>query len=173
MNKQQLRNELEEALSSLNALFALLPEEAVNTAPYAGSWTPGQLAHHVVLTNSGFLRILNGPVQATDRPVDAGVESLRSVLLNRAAKREAPETVQPPAITYDKTRLLASFQQTQSALLEAVDTLDLEPTCTSYKVPVLGHPTRWEALHFVLYHTQRHTEQLREMTSNALAKKEV
>lgn len=163
MNKQQLRNELDGALSSLYDLFAAIPDETVNTAPFAGSWTPGQLAHHVVLTNSGFLRILNGPVQDTDRPVDAGVESLRTVLLDRDSKREAPEVAQPPAIDYDKARLLATFQKTQAALLEAVDTLDPEPTCTTFKVPVLGHPTRWEAFHFVLYHTQRHLMQLQEM----------
>jgi hypothetical protein len=167
MNKQQFRNELEETLNSLYDLFASIPDDAVNTAPFTGSWTPSQLAHHVVLTNSGFLRILNGPVQHTDRPANAGVESLRTVLLDRAAKRQAPEMVQPAAIDYDKVRLLASFQKTRAALLEAVDTLDPNLLCTSYKVPVLGHPTCWEALHFVLYHTQRHLHQLQEMMEAA------
>jgi hypothetical protein len=162
MNKDQLRNELEVTLSRFYHLFSAIPGN-LNTAPFEGSWTPAQLAQHLVLANGGCLEDINGPVQDTTRPVDAGVENIRSVFLDFSTKLDSPSFVMPPVIAYDKERQLLSLREIHSGLLSAAATLDLSQTCLLFELPVLGYLTRWEVLHFVLYHTQRHMEQLRKM----------
>lgn len=163
MNKEQLRNDLDGTLSELRRLLAEIPAEGVNTRPYPGSWTPGQLARHVVLVNTGFLQLLNGNVIETSRPPDAAVEKLREVLLDFTAKRQAPESVVPSDLEYKRGSLLDALQTTREGLSAAINDLDLTQTAIDFEVPVLGHVTRWEALHFVLYHTQRHIHQLKRM----------
>jgi hypothetical protein len=172
MNKTQLRNELDASLSELYDLFSAVSEEQVNTMPFPGSWTPGQLARHLILSNSGFLQDITGPVQDTTRPYDERVDVIRTAFLNFTTQMRSPDIVRPPAMDYNKDRLLASFQKIKEGILTAVDTLDLTQTGTSFAAPKLGYLTRWEALHFVLYHTQRHIRQLKNMME-ALEKKEL
>lgn len=172
MNKDQLRSELNATLSSLYRLFATVPEEQVNTIPFPGSWSPGQLVRHLILSNSGFLQVINGPVQNTTRPYDEKMEGIRSSFLDFSTKFKSPDFVVPPAMDYHKDRLLDSYQKIKEGLLAAVDTLDLTQTGTAFELPVLGYLTRWEALHFVLYHNQRHRHQLKNMME-AMNKEEV
>lgn len=163
MNKTQLRTELDATLCELHDLFAAFPSERVNTVPFEGSWTPAQLARHLVMANGDSLDEINGPVQETNRPADAAVENIRNTFLDFSARFDAPEFVVPPAIDYDKEELLASMRTIRSGLLAAVDSCDLAQTCLLFELPVIGYLTRWEVLHFVLYHTQRHIRQLRHM----------
>lgn len=163
MNKEQLRNNLDTTLSELYDVYASIPVEAVNTQPFAGSWTPGQLVRHLVIANGGCLEEINGPVQETNRPIDAGVESIRNVFIDFSTKLKAPEFTLPPAITYEKVEGLAALDEIRRGLLAGVDTLDLSKTCLLFELPVLGYLTRCEILHFVLYHTQRHVRQLKEI----------
>lgn len=166
MNKEQLRNNLDTTLTELRDLFSAVPEDRVNTQPFPGSWTPAQLVRHLVMANGGCLEELNGPVQHTTRPYDTGVDQIRDTLLDFSVKFQSPEFVLPPAIVYNKEEQLASLKEIQSGLLAALDHLDLSQTCLLFELPVLGYLTRWEILHFVLYHTQRHIQQLRKMSLN-------
>ncbi|HEY1114521.1 MAG TPA: DinB family protein [Chitinophagaceae bacterium] len=163
MNKEQLRNDLDTTLSELYDVYASIPVEAVNTSPFPGSWTSGQLVRHLVMANGGCLEEINGPVQETTRPINTGVESIRNVFLDFSTKMTAPEFVVPPAIAYEKEEGLASLDEIRQGLLAGLDTLDLSKTCLLFELPVLGFLTRWEILHFVVYHTRRHIQQLKKM----------
>lgn len=154
---------MDAALSGLYDLFSAIPAGAVNTVPFPGSWTPAQLARHLVMANGGCLEEINGPVQETTRPIDAGVEPIKTTFLDFSQKLQAPSFVVPPAIDYDKGELLASLKDIQSGLLASLDNQDLTQTCLLFELPVLGYLTRWEILHFVLYHTRRHLRQLQGM----------
>src|SRR5688500_11280643 len=97
MNPSQLAADLQTALTDFQDTLRSIPNEALNIAPYLGSWTPGQVGRHLALSNSGFLEIINGPTRSTDRPYNAGVENLKATLLNFSTKMQAPEFVVPPA----------------------------------------------------------------------------
>ena len=165
MTQDQLAADLQAVLTEFAEALAAIPDEALNTVPFDGSWTPGQVARHINLSNSGFLQVLNGPTKPTERPYDAAIEKLRAILLDFDARRQAPEFIVPPAIPYQKDRLLASIDKIQEAL-PPVFGLDLTATCTAFELPGVGHATRLEALHFMLYHTQRHLRQLRHIAAN-------
>jgi hypothetical protein len=170
MNKQHLRCELDTTLTGFHDLFSTLPTATINTVPFPGSWTPAQVARHLVMANGGCLEEINGPVQDTARPADAGVENIRSVFLDFSTRMEAPDFVVPPFMQYEKDPLLTALRDIRSGLLTAIDTRDLSQTCLLFELPVLGYLTRWEVLHFVLYHTRRHHVQLQKMTEIILEK---
>lgn len=163
MNKTQLASDLQTVFSDFQQVLSAIPDDRLNVVPRPGSWTPGQLARHVILSASGFLQVINGPAQATDRPYDAGVDKLRATFLDFTTKMKSPEFVVPQAIDYDKGRLLDSIEKIRTGLPPVFVTLDLTQTCTAFELPRTGYLTRWEALHFILYHTQRHLHQLRKM----------
>jgi hypothetical protein len=163
MNKTDLANDMQTVFTDFRQVLSAIPNDRLNIVPHPGSWTPGQLARHVILSASGFLQVLNGPSRPTERPYDAGVEKLRATFLDFSTKMKSPEFVVPKAVDYDKARLLDSLETIRYGLSSVINNLDLTQTCTAFELPRTGYLTRWEALHFILYHTQRHLHQLRQM----------
>ena len=158
--QQQLITELEATGAKLIEELSKIEDELWNAIPFEGSWTPGQLAQHLILSNGGFAELIHGPVKTTERPVDVMVEELKTAFLDFSIKMQSPEFVLPPTRHYNKGEQISTLQKIHKALLEAANNTDLTQTCLAFELPSIGYITRLEALYFVLYHTQRHTQQL-------------
>ncbi len=59
--------------------------------------------------------------------------------------------------------MLAAWEDTKAKITEAIKTLDLSATCTVFELPGFGEFTRSEWIWFAIYHTQRHTHQLKNI----------
>lgn len=158
--KQNLRAEINATMKRLIQLLSSFDQEQINIIPFEGSWTAGQLAEHMVKSNGGFLQLLSGPVTDTKRNPDDLEESIKSVFLNFSTKMKSPDFVVPETKHYEKEDLLLHLEKIRTGLDHAITTLDLTKTCTGFELPVYKFLTRYEALCFVLYHTQRHIHQL-------------
>lgn len=167
MNKAALKRDLEQILTELEQKIGSLDEDQLNAVPFEGSWTPAQLARHLIKSNGGLLHMLNGPVQDTKGDKEDLTEMIKMHMLDFSNRMTAPEPIGPPKRDYQKEKLLQSLEEIRKGILQSVDTLDLSKTCTLYAMPVMGYLTRWEALHFILYHTQRHMHQLKNMIEKA------
>ena len=98
-------SEADQTFSELLNTFSGIGEEKINTVPFEGSWTPGQLAQHIVLSAGGFVNLLNGPVKETERSPEANVGMLRSLFLNFDTKMKSPDFIVPEQKNYDKQKL--------------------------------------------------------------------
>lgn len=107
--------------------------------------------------------ILTAPVKKTNRAPDEKVESIKSVFLNFDIKMSSPEFITPSAQLIEKEALLNSLKDRTSKILEISESLDLSETCTAFSLPGSGEFTRLEWLYFILYHTQRHIAQLKNI----------
>lgn len=143
--------------------LSLISKEDINTVPFEGSWTAGQLAQHLILSNGGFLDMMNGPAKETKRAPGELIPSIKSVFLNFDTKMQSPPFILPEMKQYDKAELLAALDGINKGMTALVHNEDLSKTCTSFEIPFFGFLTRLEALHFSMYHTQRHTHQLKNM----------
>lgn len=148
--------QLEETVDSFN-------EDDLNRVPFQGSWTAGQVARHLIISNSGFLQMLHGPVKDTLRDPNQFVENIKADFLNFNIKMKNPDFTEPENIHYKKEKLLTDMGRISEGLNQAANALDLAQTCTSFELPVYGFLTRAEAIAFVLYHTQRHIHQLKNI----------
>jgi hypothetical protein len=157
---EKIIREADETLSALEYEFSRFDSPQINEVPFEGSWTAGQLAEHLVLSNSGFLEVINGPVAETDKPADLMVKEIRKDFLNFNVKYDSPKEIYPEDRTYNQPELLKSLKQIKQGISDAITGLDLTKTCTAYELPGYGFLTRLEAIYFVIYHTQRHVHQL-------------
>jgi hypothetical protein len=73
----------------------------------------------------------------------------------------APEFIIPATETHDKDDLLNFFKAGREQIGKAIKTLDLTATC---HMPIFGKPTRLELIAFVIFHTLRHTNQVKHIT---------
>jgi uncharacterized damage-inducible protein DinB len=157
----ELLQEFEAVTNSYIDLVTALSQDEINTVPFPGSWTAAQVTEHLCKSDSAMIQALNGPVQPTTRPPDKGVNKLRSIFLDFTTKLPAPEFIIPAPGTHDKDSLIAAFKTGRDQLGKAIQTLDLTATC---HMPIFGKPTRLELIAFVIFHTQRHTNQVKHIS---------
>jgi hypothetical protein len=166
MNTIELKQQINTALSDLSEAVKLFDQENLNKIPFKDSWTGGQLVQHLILSNGGFADVMNGPTKPTTRRFDEMVEGIKNSFLNFNIKMKSPEFIVPEYKEYEKDAELNTLDQIKTKVNRVIDETDLTQTCTSFEVPVLGQLTRWECLHFILYHTQRHIRQLKNIFQN-------
>lgn len=162
---EKVINEADGTLSALENLFSNFNAKQVNEVPFADSWTAGQLANHLIMANGGFVEVINGPTTETSKPADIMVERIKGDFLNFNIKFDSPEFIYPENKDYDRAELLAKLKQIRSNVSDVLTKLDLTKTCTAFELPVYGFLTRLEAIYFIIYHTQRHTQQLKNIYS--------
>ena len=163
MKNEEIAQQADKTLTELIEMVEAVPVDKFNTVPFKDSWTAGELTQHMVMSNSGFADLLNGPVKATERAPDAAVEGIKSTFLNFEIKMESPDFIRPEKKNYDKDGLLEALSGIKADITTSAATLDLSQTCLSFELPVLGLLTRLEAVTFVICHTQRHIHQLKNI----------
>ncbi len=163
MERKELLNLINVNTEEVTGLLSPLSQKEINTIPFEGSWTAGQLAKHVIISNSGFAEMLNGPVGNRYGKHDELVQRIKADFLNFSIKMKSPEFVEPKKIDYNKEDLLSSLEALNNKLNQSIQSLDLSKTCLAFELPVYGILTRLEAVCFVIYHTKRHIHQLRNI----------
>lgn len=161
-----LLQDFERATEAYLNVVAGLSQEEINTVPYPGSWTAAQVTEHLCKSDKAMIDALNGAVYPTNRPVDAGVENLRTVFLDFSTKLPSPDFIIPGEGAYDKVTLLEAFKAGREYIGRLIETIDLSTTC---QMPIFGEPTRLELIYFVIFHTQRHTNQLKRITGKLVS----
>jgi hypothetical protein len=153
----------DQTFTALIKTVSSFDEEQLNDIPFEGSWTAGQVVQHLILSNSGFIEVMQGPVKEAERKPDQLVETIKKDFLNFDIKMKSPEFVLPLPISYSKPRQLGTLENIKSSLLHLVETMELDKLCLTFELPGYGFLTRVEAVYFVNYHTQRHTHQLKNI----------
>lgn len=158
--KTELQKNIVETFKDLNAILSSFSDEELNTIPFKGSWTPGQVVQHIIMGNSGYPELFAGKTQKTIRKYDENVKELEAIFLNFKTKMDAPDFLQPEIKKYNKNQLTLSLLTIESDLLNASDNYDLTVTCLDFNVPGFEDFTIYEWINFALVHSQRHTHQL-------------
>lgn len=82
LNQSELKNEIENVYHNLNEALSQFTEKELNTIPFEGSWTAGQVAEHITKSNQGILlQLLNGKAKLTNRPYDEQVEVVQGTFV--------------------------------------------------------------------------------------------
>lgn len=163
MNKELILKDFNTTFSALVDAIAAFDAEKFNQVFAEDSWTAGQVVEHLLLANTGFAAVLNAKVKATERESDELIPRLKADFLNFDIKMQAPDFIVPERKAYDKAAQLSKTKEIWEMVEKEIASLDLSKTCLAFELPVYGFLTRLEAIYFVIYHTQRHTRQLRNV----------
>lgn len=166
MNTVEVLAELNEVMEDFMETLASFDEDEYNQIPFEGSWTPGQVAQHVLLSVSGLTDVLAGEDSETERLPDMHIAIIKGIFLDFDNKMQSPDFICPPAIDYDRQEQLDELERLQERLDEIIPGADMSRTCTGIEFPTLGRLTRTEIAHFLVYHTTRHAHQLKNILSH-------
>ncbi|MFH7001050.1 DinB family protein [Flavobacterium bizetiae] len=163
--KTALQRDIVETFKKLNETLSSFSDEEINTVPFKGSWTPGQVVQHIILGNSGYPELFAGNTKPTIRKYDEHVKELEGIFLNFNTKMDAPDFLKPEAKNYNKNALTLSLLKIESDLLNAAENYDVTLTCLDFQVPGFENFTIYEWINFALVHSQRHTHQLQKISN--------
>jgi hypothetical protein len=164
--KNYLSNEITKTKEEFLKTLDLFDQESINTIPFEGSWTGGQVAEHVLKSLSGALQNITGPVKHTERKPDEHVKQLGDIFLNMNIKMKSPDFIIPSNDPKDKSSLTASLRAALDGIKTVTITEDLSATCTGFEMPMLGALTRLEWISFSSFHIRRHTWQLKNIINH-------
>lgn len=159
----KILNELTNTTDKLLQTMSAFPAEKFNTIPFEGSWTAAQVSDHILKSVSGIHDLLYTSPKPTSRQPDEKVESIKAIFLDFNIKMKSPDFVLPRNTPIEKEKMLTAWEDTKAKLTEAIKNLDLSATCTAFELPGSGEFTRSEWVWFAIYHTQRHTHQLKNI----------
>jgi hypothetical protein len=161
MNTSQLATEISESAEKVIALISPLTNVQLNTIPFEGSWTAGQVARHIIKSTRGLPDDITRPA---DRPADQHVAALAATFLNFNVKYNSPEFVVPEDMHYEKNLVMTELNRIKEKNVEITKTENLSMLCMGFEFPTIGYLTRYEWLKFIVFHTERHARQLRAIT---------
>lgn len=158
MMKEELTNQIDATFNNLINTYTSIAEPKVNVIPFDSSWTAAQLIQHLILSCSGFEKLLSGSESEADRPFDQNVANIK-LMFESPEKMQSPKEIDPHLKPYDQQRQLNKLHELSVAIPSAVAKCNLAALATSFKFAE-GYLTKYEAAYFLVYHTQRHIKQL-------------
>lgn len=156
-----------EAVSELSKLMHSVDDDKVNTVPYKGSWTAPQLLRHVTKSISGMAQAMLMDAKPTDRGPGERIQELKTVFLDFSKKMQSPEFIIPEEGIYEKQPAIDELDKAFHQFKDNANKANL--TELTEGLP-LGPITKLELVHFSLFHTQRHLQQMKKIC-NALKNK--
>jgi dihydrofolate reductase len=160
INTEEVFASLDHTTSEFIELLSSFTETQVNEIPWAGSWTAAQVAEHVTLSNIGIIKSLRKEGRSADRAADAGVEGLKKTFLDFDTKLQSPEFILPTRDIYQRKLVIESLGISVAELKKLSRHVNLFEIISH---PIFGDITKLELIHFVVYHTQRHVQQLKNI----------
>ena len=152
-----------ESASEFLRLLKKFEPEAFNKVPFAGSWTPAQVAEHVLKSITGMPDMLRGKTSRTDRDAEAHVPQIRELFLDFSTKMKSPDFILPSDGPKDQQQIITDLQQQFDGTIAAARMVDLSATLEAFEFPGVGKLTGIELLNFLEVHTRRHSNQLQNI----------
>ncbi|MEP6844714.1 MAG: DinB family protein [Panacibacter sp.] len=154
---------LEEFNSSTQVLLKLaneFDEAQINEVPYEDSWTAAQVILHVTKSNFSIAKAMKLPGEKIKRDAGERVEELRNTFLDYSVKFKSPDFILPGEGPFERTKIIADIERSIDELKGQSKMANLSE---AIKHPAFGEITKLELLHFVIFHMQRHTRQLKNI----------
>jgi hypothetical protein len=160
MEMTKLITEIRNTADEFIRLISTFSDEQFNRQPSPESWTPGQVADHIIKATAG---LPDGRTKKAERPIDELVPTLEEVFLNFDVKYKSPDFVTPDEGPFDKKRILLTLQEVKENNIVVASSRDLSALCMEFEFPATGYLTRYEWFKFFVVHTQRHIHQVKNM----------
>lgn len=157
-----LQQSIRDTFNDLTGLLSGLSQEQIDRQPISG-WSAGQATEHIIKAASGLSGLFNGPTAKAQRPPDAQVKPLRDLFLNREIKMQSPDFILPTDDTHPREQMIGTLDAIRSEMDQLAGNMDLDVICEQEEFPTFGYLSRREWLNFVLFHTQRHTAQIKDI----------
>ena len=135
MDAKTLAIEIEQSVDDFLMTLSKFDNEQLNTVPFVGSWTAGQVADHLRKATDG---LPDQNTRPAHRDPELHVETLQALFLNFNVKYESPEFIIPDEGPFESRLLVKQFERLKSDNAAIARTKDLSLLCLDFEMPGLG-----------------------------------
>ena len=160
MNKEEIIEHINETYERLTNLIISFSQEEINTVPFKDSWTAAQVILHITKSNMSITQALGMKAKIAHRSPDVRVQELKDIFLDFTTKLKSPDFILPEKDVYVKETIFTNLERSIKQLKEESEKVNLSEAIHH---SAFGDITKLELLHFVVYHTQRHIYQLKNI----------
>ncbi|MGN6352529.1 MAG: DinB family protein [Parafilimonas sp.] len=160
INTEVLFRSLDATSHELMQLVQDKKEEILNTVPFVNSWTAAQVLIHITKSNKAIAQGLQMHGLPAERNPEQNTDHLKKIFLDFKAKYNSPDFIIPEDGYHNKEQIINALELSIRNLQTGRNETDLSEIID---LPIFGEITKLELLHFVLYHTQRHIRQLKNI----------
>ena len=164
--KDTLHDALSKAFDEFITTLSSFNEASINRIPFPGSWTPAQVASHIILATDG---VPDRATRPSDRKYDASLPAIRPWWEDLNQKFQSPEPLRPDDKPRSKDELLSELRRVREKDLNILTQQDLARVCMDFELPNIGYLTRFEWLWFIQMHLKRHLFQLQNIKKKIAA----
>lgn len=158
--KQDAINQYKTATDNFLTMLGNFNTQQFNAIPFEDSWTPAQVADHMLKSQVGLPDVFKGTTEPANRKPDEAFGMIEGVFLDFNTKLKSPDFILPTTAPQDLADLTNRYQTTSRQVQETYARQEPTEICLDFSIPGSGPFTRMEWLHFVTCHTIRHTRQL-------------
>jgi uncharacterized damage-inducible protein DinB len=167
LTQEELINEVETVHRDFSKALSQFSNGKFNTVPYEGSWTAGQVTEHIIKSRRGILtQLLDGPMKAADRPYDQMAKTMQDIFRDMESKAKSDERIVPGPPPHDLRALLHTLERQKERQKIIIKTKNLEEFSTELEFPGIGQLSRYEWIHMMIEHDQRHRRQIDNIYKN-------
>jgi len=169
MNQQELamiQVRFDAVAKDLRETLATFQQKDLNVSPFEGSWSASEDVEHMDKAMMGVVMLLNGEGIPTNRDPAEKVGIFADIFLNFNTKLQSPPDALPSGKEWDKEDLTNLVEKTTAAMSASIGAQNLSQICANFEFPTVGPITKLEAVHFVIYHTERHVLQLKNIAKH-------
>ena len=138
-------------------------EKKLNKIPFKNSWTALQVLIHITKSNNAIVQGLQMKGKPANRDPEQNAGHLKKMFLDFTVQYKSPAFIAPEKGKHNKDEVIASLKASIQSLKSLRSKTDLGEIID---LPAFGAVTKLELLHFVLYHTQRHVRQLKNIITS-------
>ena len=157
---EELIQEIDSTFKQLIDMISLLDYNQINQVPYEDSWTAGQLCSHVIKSTGGVAQVMKIDGKPSENRSSEKVIELRNIFLDFSIQMKSPQEIIPDDGPFEKQTLLTELSDCLKKLKENSNATSLGEVIEGLP---FGPVSKYELLHFVLYHSQRHLRQLKRI----------
>ncbi len=161
MNKQDLIKELTTATQRWITAVSNITDDVFNRRPSERDWSAREIMEHISIIDISTYRMIKSDQSIpTERDSKAKFSHIEEEFLNFDKKFSAWGPIIPPTEHKSIHEMVEKFKGVREKLIHHTQIQDLNLTCTEFSHPLFGTMTRYEWVHFVNVHAQRHFRQL-------------
>jgi len=179
--KEQVRfsqNDRDQAIKQFsetqeNFLRALkgLSVAQLNFKPNENSWSVGQTAEHIVLSETAILqgfikKAMKTPLNANPKVFRVNDVAVTLAITNRLKKFNAPQMIQPTQQSKAVGDLISGFKKAREANLTVIKTTKVDLRNHFMPNPLMGTIDVYQWFLFLNGHTERHLAQIAEIKAH-------
>lgn len=159
---------LDKNTSEILAVLDSIPETEI-AVKYNDKWGIAEQLEHIYLTEKLVLFIVSRPTNNVSEHAELiGNEKLQRVIVGlRKRKIEAPERLKPKGDITSAAAFREVFLLNRTALKEGLTSGKIVIDRRKQNHPILGEMTMQDWLNFIIHHTQRHIEQIKDLYPQA------